>query len=119
MRFQDLNLDEYRSDDDIQTIVERKLQLAIQSCIDIANYIIARKRLHIPDEEANIFLVLAQNDIIEKNLARRMKGMVNFRNILVHEYLGIYNQIVHDHLNENLQDFDKFAKSIVDFLDSL
>lgn len=117
LRFQNLSLDEYREDDDIQTIVERKLQLAIQTCMDIANYIIARQKLHIPDDEENIFLVLSQEGIIEDDLAKRMKGMVNFRNILVHEYLEIDNEIVHTKLTENLQDFDKFARSIVDFID--
>jgi len=118
-RFQGLSLTEYRKDDDIQTIVERKLQLAIQTCIDISNYIIARKNLHIPDEEENIFQVLAQNGIIKDSLAERMKGMVNFRNILVHEYMEIDNEIVHQHLNENLKDFDSFARSIVDYLEDL
>ena len=118
-RFQGLSLTEYRKDDDIQTIVERKLQLAIQTCIDISNYIIARKNLHIPDEEENIFQVLAQNGIIKDSLAERMKGMVNFRNILVHEYMEIDNEIVHQHLNERLKDFDSFARSIVDYLEHL
>lgn len=117
LRFQDIELNEYRADDDIQTIVERKLQLAIQACIDISNYIIARHRFRIPDEEENIFLVLAQEEIIEEELAERMKGMVNFRNILVHEYLEIDNHIVHKQLTENIRDFDRFAKSIIEYLE--
>jgi len=87
--------------------------------MDITNYIIARKNLHVPNEEENIFQVLAQNGIIEDSLAERMKGMVNFRNILVHEYMEIDNEIVHQHLNENLKDFDSFARSIVDYLEHL
>lgn len=117
LRFQDLSLTEYRDDDDIQTIVERKLQLTIQTCIDIANYIISRQNLHIPDNEENIFLVLSREGIIGDDLAERMKGMVNFRNILIHEYLEIDNEIVHTQLTENLRDFDEFAGSIVDFID--
>jgi len=116
-RFQGLSLTEYREDDDVQTIVERKLQLAIQTCIDISNYIIARKNLHIPDEEENIFQVLAQNGIMKDSLAERMKGMVNFRNILVHEYMEIDSELVHQNLSQNLQDFDEFARSIVDYLE--
>lgn len=87
--------------------------------MDITNYIIARKNLRIPDEEENIFQVLAQNGIIEDSLAKQMKGMVNFRNILVHEYMEIDNEIVHQHLNERLKDFDSFARSIVDYLEHL
>ncbi len=117
LRFQDLSPSEYREDDDIQTIVERKLQLSIQACLDISNYIIAHERLNVPDEEGNVFLVLAREDVIDEELAERMKAMVNFRNILVHEYLDIDNDIVYEQLTENLQDFDEFAKSVVEFLE--
>lgn len=117
LRFQDLSQNKYIEDDDIQTIVERKLQLAIQACIDISSYIIARQNFDIPEEEENLFLILAREDVIEDELAEKMKGMVNFRNILVHEYLEIDNDIVHTHLKNNLEDFDRFAKSIVEFLE--
>lgn len=116
LRFKDLSLDEYLKNDDIQTIVERKLQLSIQTCIDIANYIIARERLRIPDEEGNIFLVLAEEGIISNELGQRMKGMVNFRNILVHEYLEIDGEIVHRNLTRNLEDFNQFAKAVIQYL---
>lgn len=112
-RFRRLSLDEYLGNDDIQAIVERKLQLSIQACVDIANYIIARQRLRIPDEEGNIFLVLAQEGIIDDELGQRMKGMVNFRNILVHDYLEIDGEIVHQNLTQNLEDFNQFAQAII------
>lgn len=117
LRFQNLPLDEYAQDEDIQAIVERRLQLAIQACIDIASYLIARERFKVPDDEPNVFLVLSQESIIDSELARRMKGMVNFRNILIHEYLDIDHEVVHHHLTHNLEDLDRFAKAIVEYLD--
>lgn len=117
LRFESLPLAEYSQSDDIQTIVERKLQLCIQACIDIANYLISRERLQIPDEEGNIFVVLEGEGIIGKELAQRMKGIVNFRNILVHEYLEIDNELVHRNLTQNLQDFNEFAQAIIRHLD--
>lgn len=50
-RFEKISLEEYQNSDDIQTIVERKLQLSIQACIDIANYIIVRAQLSISPPE--------------------------------------------------------------------
>lgn len=41
-QMQAVPLDEYLDDDNIQTIVERKLQLAIQACMDIASYLIGQ-----------------------------------------------------------------------------
>lgn len=45
-----------------------------------------------------------------------MRGMVNFRNILVHAYLEIDPKLVHKHLTERLEDFNDFAKAIVQSL---
>ncbi len=115
-RFRSLSLAEYLEDEDIQAIVERKLQVAIQACMDIANYLIAHEQLRIPDDERDIFAALAEGGILSKELARRMQGMVNFRNILVHEYLEIDSRIVYKHLTERLEDLSDFARAIVSYL---
>ncbi len=41
-------LDEYIEDENLQAIVERRLQLAIQVCMDIASYLIAQLSLSAP-----------------------------------------------------------------------
>ncbi|MBI1741608.1 DUF86 domain-containing protein [Candidatus Acetothermia bacterium] len=88
-RFRVISLEEYLQNGDTQAIVERRLQLAIQACLDIANYLIAHRQLKVPDDERDLFAVLAEAGIISMDLARRMRGMINFRNILVHAYLEI------------------------------
>lgn len=115
-RFRALSLEEYLGNADTQAIVERKIQLAIQVCMDISNYIIAHRQLRVPDDERNLFAALAEAGILSPELARRMRGMVNFRNILVHAYLEIDPRLVHKHLTERLEDFNDFAKAIVQSL---
>jgi len=66
-----ISLAEYLKDEDLQAIAERNLQISIQCCIDIGNYIISRQRLEVPDEETNVFVILAQNKIISSELADR------------------------------------------------
>ena len=106
-------LDEYLGDDNIQTIVERKLQLSIQACMDIASYLIGQLGLTAPDEPCNVFAVLGQEGVISRGLAGRMVSMVRFRNILVHDYLEIDSAIVHHNLAEELEDFDQFSQEII------
>jgi uncharacterized protein YutE (UPF0331/DUF86 family) len=115
-QLQQVNLDEYLGDDNIQTIVERKLQLSIQVCIDIASYLLAHLGLRPPDELRNVFETLGEEGIIPPELAARMAGMIAFRNILVHGYLDVNPRIVHSHLTTRLGDFDDFARAIVTFL---
>ena len=113
-QMQAVPLDEYLNDDNIQTIVERKLQLAIQACMDIASYLIGQLGLTAPDEPHNVFAVLGQEGVISRGLADRMAGMVRFRNILVHDYMEIDATIVHRNLTEELEDFDQFSQEIID-----
>ena len=112
-QMQAVSMDEYLDDDNIQTIVERKLQLAIQVCMDIGSYLIGQLGLTAPDEPENVFVVLGREGIINRDLARRMVGMVRFRNILVHDYLEIDSHIVYHNLAGELDDFDQFSQEII------
>lgn len=116
-RFNNIGLKEYLNDGDLQAILERNLQLAIQVCIDIANYIIARQKLTFPDEQENIFILLGREGIIPQKLAARIKGMVNFRNILVHDYTEIDPEKVYKLFKQGLKDFSDFAKAVVKFIE--
>ncbi len=111
-----LDLKEYLSNEDLQAAVERRLQLAAQICIDITNYLLARLRLELPEEEENIFLSLAKGKVISRESAEKMKGLVRFRNILVHEYLMVDPELVYKNLQENLDDFRRFIAEITRYI---
>jgi uncharacterized protein YutE (UPF0331/DUF86 family) len=111
--FQQIPLEEYLADENMQMIVERRLQLSIQVCIDIANYLIAHLGLRAPDSQENVFTVLGAESIIPSDLAGRMVGMVGFRNILVHDYLDINSRLVHSHLGQRLSDFEAFSQALI------
>jgi len=106
-------LDEYLQNEDIQAVVERRLQLAIQVCIDLANYLIAHHGLRVPDAQDNVFIILGEEKVIPSDPARRMAGMVRFHNILVHDYLEIDSAIVHKLLTTRLGDFDEFGQAML------
>ena len=110
-------LEDYLENDDLQAAVERRLQLAAQICIDIANHLISRLRLRIPDDETNLFVILAGSGVISKDLGERMKGLIRFRNILVHNYLEVDPEIVYNNLRRNISDFTEFAEQIGRFVE--
>ncbi|MGH7856143.1 MAG: type VII toxin-antitoxin system HepT family RNase toxin, partial [Candidatus Binatia bacterium] len=82
----------------------------------IANYVIARGDLEVPEEEENVFGVLATAGAFSSELERHLRALVGFRNILVHDYLAVDSRIVHRNLREGLRDFRDFARAIVEFL---
>jgi uncharacterized protein YutE (UPF0331/DUF86 family)/predicted nucleotidyltransferase len=107
----------YLADEDLQAQVERRLQLAAQIAIDLANYLITHRRLEIPDEEENVFVVLGRAGILEPSLAERLKGLVRFRNILVHDYLTVDPGLVSDNLAARLDDFQASARQLTAHLE--
>ena len=100
--------DEIQRDIREERFVEHTLQLAIQAALDVASHIVSDNRLGEPRTNRELFVLLERADWITGGLAKVMRDMVGFRNILVHGYevvdLAIVTDIVKHHL-EDLLDF--------------
>lgn len=107
-----ITLDEYKNDWKIQRIIERTLHLAIERCLDISNHIITSENFREPVDYKDIFVILGEENIINKELSSNLARMAQFRNIIVHDYIKIDPEIVVGILKNKLIDFEKFAKNI-------
>lgn len=114
--FQGIGLQEYASDWKAQRIVERTLQIMIETCVDVAGHIIADKGFRIPNTYSDVFKVMGEEQILEPGLLSNMMKMAKFRNIVVHQYDKIDAEIVIGILKRNLTDFVAFKQSILNFL---
>ncbi len=74
--------------------VERLLQISVECVLDICNLLVAGLRLGLPGEEEDLFARLEDAHIISPEVAGTIRAMRRFRNILVHEYGVVDNQIV-------------------------
>jgi uncharacterized protein YutE (UPF0331/DUF86 family) len=87
-----------------QDSIAINLQRACEQCIDLANYTIKALKLGLPKESKESFTLLAAAGIIPNELAKRLQGMVGFRNILVHEYqrmdIGLMVDVIENHLDD-------------------
>jgi len=97
-------------------LAERYLQLSIEIILDVGKLIILSERLRKPEDNQDIFAILAGQKIISGKLFQELSGIAGFRNILVHDYEKINREIVHQKLKENLSNFKDFKKEIVKFL---
>ena len=111
-----VSAEQYSKEWRIQRIVERTLQMMIESCADIAGHIISDRGYRIPTSYADTFRVLYEKDILTKDLFETMEKMSKFRNIIVHHYDRIDSEIVVNILRKGLEDFLMFKKSIVNLL---
>lgn len=65
------------------------LQRAGEAAIDVAMHIVAKPRLGVPRNSREAFELLAQARFITADLAQRLKSMVGFRNLVVHDYQAL------------------------------
>jgi uncharacterized protein YutE (UPF0331/DUF86 family) len=111
-----ITLQEYTSDWKAQRIIERTLQMMIETCADIAHHIISDKAMRPPMSYADTFKVLNENHIIGTELFHIMDKMAKFRNIVVHRYESVDLEIVLIILKNHLDDFLLFKDSILKYL---
>ena len=104
--FKEKSKEEFLRDEYLQDIVERNLEVAIQSCIDIANRIISLDELEKPKDYYGSITRLGEESILPHDFAQKFAPITGFRNILIHEYLDID----WDEVYKNLQKIDQFYK---------
>lgn len=105
------NLKDYTKQDSIILNIQR----ACEASIDLAMHIVAEQKLGLPQTSRDAFDMLHGALIIDENTVKRLKAMVGFRNIAVHDYqtvnIDILQQIVENHLG----DFTDYTKQILKF----
>jgi len=100
------------TDIDLQDIVALNLSRAVQICVDIGAHLIAGMEVPPPDTMGQTFDLLAQESVLNNQLASNLKKAVGFRNIAVHSYENINWEIVHSIVKHHLADFSEFAKVV-------
>ncbi len=96
-----------------QDAILLNLQRACETAIDLAMYVVSRRKLGVPQDSRDAFALLQTAGILQDNLAQRMQRMVGFRNVAVHEYTHLNLDIVHAIITKQLDDFRTFSSTIV------
>ena len=100
------------ADIDLQDIIALNLSRAVQVSVDIGAHLIADLEIPTPNTMGETFDLLAQEGILNYDLATNLKKAVGFRNIAVHNYETINWHIVFSIITNHLDDFNEFAKRI-------
>lgn len=97
--------------------IERGIHISVECVLDIANIIISSLGLERPDSYRETILTLYKQGVIPEQFAKQIVGMASFRNILVHDYTRVDEDIILDILKNRLEDFAQFAQYITKWLD--
>lgn len=71
------------------------VQASAQVCIDLANHVIASSGWRVPADDADAFTILEEQDVIDGELAVRLRELARLRNLLVHVYGDVDDALVH------------------------
>ena len=96
-----------------QDAIILNLQRACESSIDAAMHLVRVHRLGIPQETREAFDLLEAAGRLDASLAARLKKMVGFRNVAVHDYQQLNLDIVRHILVERLDDFLEFTRVLL------
>ncbi len=97
-----------------QDAIAINLQRAAEQCIDLANHLVKIKKLGIPKESKDAFTLLANAGIISQELSKKLKGMVGFRNILVHDYQDLEIKVMKEIIEYHLDDLIFFTECVLE-----
>ena len=96
-----------------QDAIILNLQRACESSIGAAMHLVRVHRLGIPQETREAFDLLERARIIEPPLADRLRKMVGFRNVAIHDYPKLNLDIVRRIIVDHLDDFLAFAQLLL------
>jgi uncharacterized protein YutE (UPF0331/DUF86 family) len=112
----EFDLERFAADPYIHGAAERYLHLAIECLLDIGNHIIADRGFRKPETYGAVFEILAEESVISPELMRELVGMAAFRNVLVHDYLKLDLEKVHQVVRDKLKVFEALAGIYAGFL---
>lgn len=100
----------YMADRRTRLAAEHALQLSIQSCLDVGAHLISELGLRTPADYRSVFASLRPAGL-DAELAERLAAATGMRNILVHGYLDVDDEVVWDSL-AHLDDLRSFAATV-------
>ncbi|MGM0500863.1 MAG: type VII toxin-antitoxin system HepT family RNase toxin, partial [Bacillota bacterium] len=103
------NLENYTKQDSIILNIQRLAEAAI----DIAMHIVAELDLGVPQNSREAFQFLAAENLIEAEMAEKLKAMVGFRNIAVHEYQKLNLKIVEAIIEKEIEEVKTFSQKMI------
>ena len=97
-----------------QDAIAMNLQRACELTIDIANYLIRKKKLGLPQDSRDSFSLLERAGLISPERMNNLQAMVGFRNILVHQYQKMDINIMVDVIEHRLRELLVFADAALE-----
>ena len=92
--------------------VERNVELCIEKMIDVCRHIVSRLNLKEPESYSECFELLAKECVIDRKFLTTLQSIVRYRNLLIHAYEKIDDNITYGIYKKHLNDITTFITII-------
>ncbi len=106
-RAEDITWEKYRSDPRSRAFVERYIHLAI---------FVSFYKWREPASFRDLIAILGEHGVIPETHLLTFQRMISFRNMLVHRYDSIDDELVFGIFSKHLVDFDLFIRLVADWV---
>ena len=110
------SLDEYKEDHFYRYSTERLIQLIVECAIDINNHIVVESEKKPPEDYRSSFSGVSRLGVITQDLLDKIKGSASLRNILVHDYMDIDDDIVYQSIPQTVSSYHEYMRQVFAFL---
>jgi uncharacterized protein YutE (UPF0331/DUF86 family) len=118
--FQNCTLEQYLENANYtQVVVERLLELVIQSALDINRALLKQIAGIKVEKNSDTFIEAGKAGFIPIELGQQLARSGGFRNVLAHHYDEIMPEIVFQNLQEAIAQYPDYVEAIQNYLDSL
>lgn len=92
--------------------IYKNLEDAIQNILDVCALIVRNKDLGIPSDEESFSDLLYKNKLIDRKTKELIDSFRGLRNVMVHRYETVDDEIVFDNISQNLEDFYRVMEKL-------
>jgi len=113
---QGVSSNEYDSDRDLQDIVERRLEKATQTCIDIARLVCRLEGYDVSEEtNADAIVILVDCGVLPESHRQDFVDIAGLRNVLAHRYRHVDSGEIYESYHD-LDRLERFSEAAYLFL---
>jgi uncharacterized protein YutE (UPF0331/DUF86 family) len=110
-----IDAERFISDENLIDACERNLQVAIEATIDVSEALISYMKWRTPKSYRDVSLILLENKVLNEFLNNKFIEAIEFRNILVHNYIYLNPKQIYDRINDLINILTQIMNIILEY----
>jgi len=110
-----VDAERFVSDENLIDACERNFQVAIEATIDVSEALISYMKWKTPKSYIDVSLILLENKVLNEFLNKKFIEAIEFRNILVHNYVYLDSKQIYDKIDDLIKILTQIMNIILDY----